>query len=278
MPYDSKKELKRVLDYYNEDPLQKRFSAIISGDSGVGKSYILRTARFPIHIDSFDPGGTKCLLPWIRNKANPNGQIVADTIYENEDPYEPSAYSKWEKNIELRLQTGYFDMFGTYVLDSLTTFGDAVMNHVMLNAKGGSRAGEVPMHRRDYNPQKIIIVNKIKKLMSLSCDFFLMAHLRESEDTIGMTADGVPIKTEKYRLQITGNAIVTIPLQFDELYVLIGKGSPVKRELMLDSQGKYIARSRLKSDGKLSHIEEPDIKKILKKIGKTWEDLPKLEE
>jgi len=63
MSYDPRKELKRVTDYYNQDPLQKRFSAIISGDIEAGKTYLLSTARFPVHIDSFDPGGTKCLAP-----------------------------------------------------------------------------------------------------------------------------------------------------------------------------------------------------------------------
>lgn len=275
-PYDAKSELKRVKDYYNQDPLQKRFSCLLTGDTGSGKSFLLHTARFPIHIDSFDPGGTKCLEPWIKK-----GDIVADTQWENEDPFEPTVYKAWEKATEIRLQIGYYDQFGTYALDSLTTFGDAVINHVMLNAKGGSRAGETPMFRRDYNPQKTIIINKIKRLMGLSCDFFLMAHLRESDDVIGQTDDGVPIVASKYRLLITGNALVSIPLQFDELYVMLGKsgtpGGKVKRELLLDAQGKYIARSRLKSEGKLSELEEPDIKKLLKKIGLKWEDKPRLE-
>lgn len=269
MPYDPKKELNRVREYYNQDTLQDRFSAIISGDTGSGKSFILRTARFPIHIDSFDPGGTKCLRPWIKK-----GDIIVDTSFESEDPYSPTAYTNWMKTTEIRLQSGYYDMFGTYVLDSLSTFGDAVMNYIMNKA---NRAGETPMHRRDYNPQKTEVVNRIKRLMSLKCDFFLMAHLRESEDTIGMTKEGIPIKTEKYRLSITGNAIVTIPLLFDELYVLRGTGSPVKRELLVDSQGKYIARSRLNSDGKLKAIEKPDIKQLLKNAGLKWEDKPRLE-
>jgi len=46
--------------------------------------------------------------------------------------------------------------------------------------------------------------------------------------------------------------------------------------MLIDAQGTYIARSRLKSDGKLKDIEEPDIKKLLKKIGKSTEDKPKL--
>jgi hypothetical protein len=72
--------------------------------------------------------------------------------------------------------------------------------------------------------------------------------------------------------------MVTIPMQFDELYVIQGTetSSGIKRELLIDSQGKYVARSRLKGDGQLSDKEEPNIKKILKKIGLPNEDKPKL--
>ena len=50
--------------------------------------------------------------------------------------------------------------------------------------------------------------------------------------------------------------------------------------MLIDALGKYHARSRLKQNGKLEGIEEPDIKKLLKKIGLSWTDkerLPKLE-
>ena len=73
MAYGPEEELKKVLDHYNGDPLQKRFSALICGAVGAGKTFLLRTARFPIHIDSFDYGGTKCLEKWIRSPKNPNG-------------------------------------------------------------------------------------------------------------------------------------------------------------------------------------------------------------
>ena len=266
MPYDPRKELKRVQGYYNQDTMQKRFSAIISGDIGSGKTFLLSTARFPVHIDSFDPGGTKCLAPWIKK-----GDIVVDTRWETEDPYSPTVYAEWIKDTEVRIKTGYFDMFGTYALD-LSMFSDAVMNFQQ-NLAG--RAGEVPQHRRDYNPQKTIIVNKLKRLMSLKCDFLLLAHLRELEEST-TDSKGNILKTYRYRLNITGNAVLTIPLQFDELYVLTGKGSPVKREMLIESQGKYIARSRLKSDKNLSCKVEPNIKKFLKLAGLKWENKPKL--
>jgi len=86
MAYDAAAELKRVRDYYQGDPLQKRFSALITGETNAGKTYILRTARRPIHIDSFDPGGTKCLSDLIAS-----GDVIADTTWENDDPFDPKA-------------------------------------------------------------------------------------------------------------------------------------------------------------------------------------------
>lgn len=273
MSYDYKKELERVKKHYEGDPLQKRFSALVTGETNAGKTYLLNTARFPVHIDSFDPGGSKCLEPWIKK-----GDIVVDTSFEREDPFDPTAYAQWKKSTEIRFQIGYFDHFGTYALDSLTTFGDAVMGSVMAGAKGGSRAGEVPMHRRDYNPQKVEIVNYIRKLMNLTCDFILTGHLRRNDEILNIDKiSGVVSKLTEYRLHVTGQAVITIPLLFDELWVLTGTGNPPKRDILTDSLGKYIARSRLKKNEKLDAKESPNIKEILKKAGFGYEDKPKLE-
>ena len=269
MAYDAAAELKKVRDFYNQDDMQKRFSAIITGETNAGKTYLLKTARFPIHIDSFDPGGTKCLDDLIKK-----GDIVVDTQYENEDPFKPTAFAKWKKINEIRLQINYFDQFGTYCIDSLTTFGQAAMNF-QLNLK--NRAGEAPMHRRDYNPQKVQIENQIRKLMNLSCDFIINGHLKKSEDLKSVDkSTGIRYVEIERRLHITGQAVITIPLLFDEIYVLKGKGENPRREMLIDSLGEYIARSRLKGGGKLKAVEEPDIKALLKKVGKEWEDKPRL--
>ncbi len=270
MPYDAKAELARVRKYYSGDGLQKRFSAIITGETNAGKTFLLRTARRPIHIDSFDPGGTKCLDDLIKK-----GDVVADTSWETEDPFSPGAFAEWMKTTEIRLQTNYYDMFGTYCIDSLTTFGQAVMNY-QLALKG--RAGQTPQHRQDYNPQKTHIENYIRKLMNLPCDFIITGHLRQIEELLSIDASsGIKRKDVKYRLHVTGQSVITIPLLFDELYVITGKGNPPKREMLIDSLGTYIARSRLKAEGKLGATEKPDVKELLKKVGKDWKDKPKLE-
>jgi len=273
MAYNYTNELKKVRDYYEGDPLQKRFSALVTGETNSGKTYLLKTARKPIHIDSFDPGGTKGLLAEIKR-----GDIVADTQWEADDPFSPDKFAKWMKAIDIRFTIGYFENFGTYCLDSASTWGDAVMAYGLAN-KG--RAGEVPQHRHDYMPQKIHMTNYIKKLMRLPCDFILTGHLRESRKVIHIDSKSGIVREEvNYRFHTTGQAVVTIPLLFDEIYVLTGddgRGRDPKRKMLIDSLGTYIARSRLKGNGKLDATEEPDIKKLLKKADLNWSDKPRLE-
>ena len=290
MAYDFENEIDRVKKYYEGDSLQKRFSALITGETNTGKTYLLRTARLPIHIDSFDPGGTKCLMAnskWSETDPrrfsslydridNPVGQIFADTQWENEDPLQPKVFPEWKKSCDIRFRIKYFNHFATYCIDSATTFGNTVMNDV-LNSK--SRAGEVPQHRHDYNPQKVAMSNYISKLMNIPCDFFMTGHLKEIKKLIHMdTKTGVAHEEIKYRFYTTGQAVITIPLLFDEIYVIIGKeqgqGREPKREMLIDSLGTYIARSRLKAAGKLDAVEPPDIKTLLKKAGLSWGDKP----
>jgi len=273
MPYDYQQEIKKVKEYYQGDPLQKRFSVLITGETNAGKTYLLRTARKPIHIDSFDPGGTKCLSDLIKK-----GDVIADTQWEGDDPFSPDKFAKWMRAIDIRFQIGYFEHFGTYCIDSATSFGDAVMNYQLAD-KG--REGEAPMHRRDYMPQKTYMTNYIKKLMSIPCDFILTGHLREIRKLVSIDAKtGIAHEEIKYRFYTTGQAVVTIPLLFDEIYVLIGedgRGRTPRRKLLIDSLGTYVARSRLKATGKLDATEEPDIKKLLKKAGFDANDKPRLE-
>lgn len=290
MAYDAAAELKRVKDYYKGDSLQKRFSALVTGETNTGKTYLLRTARLPVHIDSFDPGGSKGLRAdrrWAQNDPNrlsslydevdnPNGQIIVDTRYENDDPFDPKAYADWKKATDVRFSIGYFNQFGTYCLDSATTFGIAVMNYG-LGAK--NRAGEAPQMRSDYQPQKTEMTNYFRKLMNLPCDFILTGHLREMRKVLSVdTKTGVVREEIKFRFYTTGQAVVTIPLLFDEIYVITGKNDRegVRREMLIDSLGEYIARSRLKAKGFLNAIEPPDIKALLKKSGFDAQDKPRL--
>lgn len=261
MTLDIVAEVGKIREYYENDPKQGTFNALVLGESGTGKTFLTRTCRRPIHVDSFDPGGTKCLSDLIQQ-----GHIVADTRWESEDPLKPAEFKKWKKEFEYRRTNGYFNHFGTYVLDSATTWSDAIMNFIL--SKAGI-AGEAPRYTHDYTPQKIQIRNYIFQMCSLHCDFILTGHLRLVED---------PDKGTIFRFMTTGQGMVTIPLLFDEIYVMTTKekSSGIEYGLLTQPTRLHMARSRLSKNGLLDPVEKPDIKAILKKAGLPYEDKPSL--
>lgn len=260
-------ELNKVRNYYAQDALQRRFSALICGESGSGKTYLLRSCRRPIHIDSFDPGGTKCLKKWIDS-----GDIVVDTRWEDENPNAPDKFALWKKATDYRIATGYFKHFGTYALDSATTWSASAMY--------GQTSGDIPSWNKDYIPVKNDMNIYIKKLLSIPCDLFLIGHLDKKEKVLAVdTKTGIRRTEDNYRFLTIGKAVITIPLQFDEVYVLQTeqRSNGLERYLLTEAQGEYQARSRLNGEGKLLTKEPADIKALLRKVGFDSEDKPRLD-
>ena len=269
MPLDARVEAARLRKLYIEDPKQKSFRVLLTGETGSGKTYILRTARKPIHIDSFDPGGTKGL-----NDLIIKGDIVADTEYESELPTKPLAFKEWKRNFEYRVLNDYFSSFGTYCLDSSTQWAEAIMNQIMSDAK---LVGKAPRWSHDYVPQKVEIRNWMKRILQLPCDVIITGHLASIKESKYIGGEEREIVTG-LRYLTTGQGTVTIPLLFDELWVALAeaRGNSTKYSILTQKQGLYLARTRIGKGEIFSIREEPDIKNMLKKAGWPYEDKPKL--
>ena len=257
---DAKLEAEKLLTMYYDTPRSGSFNFLLLGEIGTGKSFLLNTARKPIHLDCFDPGGTTNLVDMIKK-----GELIPDIRWEEEDPLTPSVFREWEKVMKERITNGYFNHFGTYCLDSSSTWSDAIMNQVL---KSEGLAGQPPRWAHDYVPQKVKIQNWIRLLMRLPCDFILTGHLDGSKDEV--------TGRMSYRYMTTGKAAITIPLLFDEVYVMDPKttSSGVEYRILTQSNGTYLARSRMAKDGLLKTHEKPDIKAMLKKCGFPTEDKP----
>lgn len=257
-----KVEAERLRKMYTEDVRQKTFNALVLGKHGSGKTFMLRTARKPVHIDSFDPGGAKGLRDLIES-----GDVIVDTRYEAEKPRKPFAFDLWCKEMAAREQMGYFNSIGTYCIDSATTWSDAIMNSIL---KKAGLAGEPPRWAHDFVPQKVIIENWLHELLALPCDFFLTGHLEGQKDEVSGQMF--------YQFMTTGKGAIKIPLLFDEIYVMDPKktSSGVEYRLLTQATGTYTARSRLAANGLLETYEQPDIKNMLRKVKLTYEDKPKL--
>ena len=241
-------ELKKL---YQEDPRQESFNLLLCGETGTGKTQLLKTCPQPIHIDSFDPGGTKHLRDEI------DQGIIIPAIYEGDDPMKPSKFKQWEKDMQERVRSGYFDYMGTYALDSSTTWASAIMNKVLAD---DGVPGIAPRFTKDYTPQKTKIMNWLKVILNIPCCVVVTGHLEASKDEVEGTVS--------YRYMTTGKAEVLIPLEFDEVWVTDTKKSAkgLQYRVVTARTGPYLATTRI-GRGKFETYEEPDVMKLLKKAG-----------
>ena len=259
MTIDIKKEFEDIRKMYSDHAQQKSFNALVYGDFGTGKTAIATTCRFPVHIDSFDPGGVKTVRDEIKK-----GMILADVRFEVEDPMNPTAFALWDKEYHRRKRDGYFEQIGTYFLDSATTWASAAMNVIL---KKASRLGGPPF-QQDYLPAMSMIENAIKDMTTLPCDVILTAHLDVDKDEATGRMFVGPLFVGKLKQRI--------PLLFDELYCAQTKNtaSGVVYSLLTRSDGIFKARTRLGKGGIFEANEKPDIKALLKKAGYPTEDKP----
>ena len=257
MPLDIRKEAEELRSMYHDSRSSKYFRALIFGDVGTGKTKLLTTCPKPIHVDSFDPGGTTTIRKEIQE-----GWMVADVRYEEEDPRLPQALELYDKVLDQRIRDGYFDYFGTYALDSLTTFGDAGLNWIL---KRAGRPGGIPQagkgSENDYVKQQAAIEPILRKLLNLPCHVIFLAHpdMRESETT----------HIKSIGPKVYGQLATKLPLLFSEIYCAQAKEvqAGIEYSLLTRQTGYWRCRSRLAATGKIDMYEKQDIKGLLAKAG-----------
>lgn len=264
---DFKKSLADLRTAYSAASNLNNFTALISGESKAGKTVLLGTGRFPVLVDMFDPRGELVLKPLIEQ-----GKVFV-RLYTDETSKNPKQYRNWETQWQKDIQSGYFNNFGTYCIDSATTFIQAAANEIIKRSaakalgKGKAHSGD-QLEIQDYTTLYNLIRDVVKMSSSQQCDFLMTAHLLlDKDETTGEIL---------YDLNVFKTLKTELPLLFSEYYCMIKKAKPGGPEykLLTNTQGRYRAGSRLASLGKIELEEEPNLKAILKKAGLSTEDKP----
>lgn len=249
--------LQELREQYANSDSSKYVNMLVYGHIGTGKTTLLRTAVKPVLIDSFDPGGTKVLKKEIER-----GEVVVDNRFEKEDAKSPTSYELWDKTFLERKRDGVFDQVGTYVIDSLTAWSEALMNQIL---KQNGRAGQSPQ-MQNYLVQITQLAQYVRILANLPCHVVLLGHVDAKEDEVtGKVTTGV---------MVTGKLKVKIPILLDEMYLATTKETSkgIDYRLLTRNTGQYEARTRIGSDGMFDTYEKPDIKALLNKAGYSTED------
>lgn len=256
-------DLQTVLKKLLEIPkTNDRNSFLIYGPSGTGKTFSLHTARKPIWVDSFDPGGSVVLNDMIEK-----GEAVVRTEFEEENPKLPTAFSRWDAALESREKAGLMQHFATYVLDSATTWGQACLNYVLHKA---GRSGGVPQ-QNDWYPQMVLMEAGIRRIFKYPCDIIFICHNDILKDEIIGKVNRSPM--------LTGKTKTRIPLLFSEVYYSdtkrTSKGTEYTWQLQSDSTNQ--AKSRLSGLARKSlDFVKQDYSALMKELGRPYADLPNL--
>jgi len=245
-------ELEAIRTRYSNSTKQKKYNFLVYGNMGSGKSYSLRTARKPILIHSFDPGGTKGLREYIEA-----GDVLVDERWEiSETVSNPTIYRDWSAEITRLANGGFFNTVGTFVIDSLSTFMDALSWNIA--SKKGRTEGLLAI--QDYS----VLWNTLKTVISqcacLPCDFIMTGHIAEDKDEVtGRKSTSV---------NVPGQAKTKLFTLFDEVYTAISTETSkgIEYKFLTANNGVYQARTRL-GVGKFSTYEPQDFTALLKKGG-----------
>ena len=260
------KRIGAVKAAYSQESLNQHIMVLLSGNVGSGKTTMACTGRRPILLDTFDPGGEKSVQHLVKS----GDVFVRD--YSGDDISKPETFSRWEKDFEQDRASGFHDIFGTYVIDSLTTFVPACMNAIMAAArrKDTKRDPVIPQIQ-DYLRVATALTNVATMLSRCKCDIVFTAHqvLDKDEST------GAVLST----LNVFKSLKAGFPVMFDEKWVMDchGTGTSTKYNLLTASRGRYEASTRIGANNVFKPVEEPNLRELLKKAGYPYEDLPRLD-
>ena len=211
-------ERQHLMDAYSQEATS--YNALIIGLSGSGKTHVACTARRPIHFDMWDASGAVTPATAFRREMD-TGEILVDARWAKEFLRDkrgkadgPRLFPEWTMEMDRRKADGYFDHIGTYVLDSATSLGEAIMNSVQIGEGKGFGVLSQPMWGRSMT----VLENVMKELCALPCDVIITGHMEMIQTH---NEEGIPIGRPYPIIISLGKKLSPrLPKTFSEVYHL----------------------------------------------------------
>lgn len=240
----------------------RKFNLLLLGETGTGKTFLLRTCRMPALHFAWDPNSGASFEPEVLKQ----GQILSDprwgsAAWRRGKP-EDHMFWQFSQQCEEWGRMGFFGQFKTIMLDSLTPLCDCAVDYVcqLLDRPHGMLSTE--WHDPDYVMLYRLIGNLVHKFCAISnVDFILTAHIQAER------FEGT--KKTFTSISAPGQIRRKLALWFDEVYCAKTRMTTEGLEYVLQTKpdGSVLARSRFARRGLLDTFEHPDIGVIRKKVG-----------
>ena len=249
---------------------QIRFSCLLRGPEGTGKTTCSCTGRMPIVVESFDPLGTTILHTTPKfKKMQDEGNLIVNAWW-GESSEKPWIYKAFDKHWQEICKSGFLNHVGTYVFDGHSGIQRSISNYMRFSRAAYRKNRTDILAQGDYPVIYNVIYDFVNITATHGCDVVYVAHTEMDKDEL---TGEILAQVHAYK-----SLKVDLPSMFTEKYTLLKKmsGGKPHHYLLTNDQGRHRASTQLGAHGKFDLEEEPNLKVLLKKAGLSTEDKPPL--
>ena len=218
---------------------ESKHTVLVYGDSGNGKTVFATSFPSPMKVFDFDGKIMSAVSYWGQKDATRLTQIdVEDLQSMNAHPEQYSKFYTLLSQLESQAKAGNFP-WKTVVLDSLTTWCDALMREIVRQNPGIKGAAPGLPGLQHYGLFGSKFREQLSRLLALPCNIVVTAH-------IDITKDENTGEILRRPLVIGKNASY-LPIIFGEVYRAFAETKDGKTEYWAQTQasGSWIARSQI---------------------------------
>ncbi len=252
----------------------EKLHTLVIGDTGTGKTSLIKTMPKPVYLFSFDPGGSVVLKDEIDR-----GEVIVDYRFEGEEDYSaPHLYQLFLDTMHTLGNNGFFEKFGSVCLDSLTPMCAAMLNYIparegrpLPSIRSNIRTDKTKhgMQLNDWATLNNLFIMHLRQFASLPCHTLITGHISRKQDAVNLKM----IKG----LNLPGQSSDNIPAWAQEVYYSMTReltDGKIEYYLLTQNNGEYKAATRAGREGLFQKEETPNIRKLIEKAGLDSSDKP----